>query len=159
MSPEYQAILQEADQLQQEYKKQPCHLERLYGNLLCVYVSEYARENDNSVSSTNGSILSGRHRPNPHILIFLYHFVLRRLSFDSWDGGFFTGVFPSVGRSVKKVDWHFFLPQLFQAHRSIRHPRNQLTVASGKMFIVISGRHVGDINPLKSDPYINKKNF
>ena len=31
MSPEYQSILQEADQLQQEYKKQPCHLERLYG--------------------------------------------------------------------------------------------------------------------------------
>lgn len=31
MSPEYQSILNDADKLLAEYKKQPCHLERLYG--------------------------------------------------------------------------------------------------------------------------------
>ena len=31
MSPEYRQILEQADKLQAEYKKQPCHLERLYG--------------------------------------------------------------------------------------------------------------------------------
>ena len=31
MSPEYRQILEDADNLQTEYKKQPCHLERLYG--------------------------------------------------------------------------------------------------------------------------------
>ncbi|XP_077867957.1 BBSome complex member BBS7-like [Saccoglossus kowalevskii] len=34
MSPEYRQILQESDKLQAEYKKQPCHLERLYDILL-----------------------------------------------------------------------------------------------------------------------------
>ena len=32
LTPEYKHILQDADHLQEEYKKQPCHLERLYGN-------------------------------------------------------------------------------------------------------------------------------
>ena len=32
MTPEYKHILEDADHLQEEYKKQPCHLERLYGN-------------------------------------------------------------------------------------------------------------------------------
>ena len=32
MSPEYQQILEQADALQAEFKRQPCHLERLYGN-------------------------------------------------------------------------------------------------------------------------------
>ena len=31
MSPEYKQILEDADKLRAEYKKQPCHLERLYG--------------------------------------------------------------------------------------------------------------------------------
>ena len=31
MSPEYKQILDDADKLQTEFKKQPCHLERLYG--------------------------------------------------------------------------------------------------------------------------------
>ena len=31
MSDEYKQILEDADDLQAEYKKQPCHLERLYG--------------------------------------------------------------------------------------------------------------------------------
>ena len=31
LSPEYQDILKNADSLQAEFKKQPCHLERLYG--------------------------------------------------------------------------------------------------------------------------------
>lgn len=31
MTEEYKEILQNADDLQAEYKKQPCHLERLYG--------------------------------------------------------------------------------------------------------------------------------
>lgn len=29
--PEYRCILEEAERLQEEYKKQPAHLERLYG--------------------------------------------------------------------------------------------------------------------------------
>ena len=33
MTPEYRSILENADRLQIEYKKQPCHLERLYGNM------------------------------------------------------------------------------------------------------------------------------
>lgn len=31
LSPEYQYILDNADDLQAQYRKQPCHLERLYG--------------------------------------------------------------------------------------------------------------------------------
>ena len=31
LMPEYRCILEEADHLQEEYKKQPAHLERLYG--------------------------------------------------------------------------------------------------------------------------------
>ena len=31
MSPEYRQILDEAQKLQEEFKKQPCHLERVYG--------------------------------------------------------------------------------------------------------------------------------
>ena len=31
MTPEYKQILEDADKLQHEFKKQPCHLERLYG--------------------------------------------------------------------------------------------------------------------------------
>lgn len=34
MSPEYKQILEDADKLQEEFKKQPCHLERLYGMYL-----------------------------------------------------------------------------------------------------------------------------
>ena len=33
MSPEYKQILDDAEKLQNEFKKQPCHLERLYGKL------------------------------------------------------------------------------------------------------------------------------
>lgn len=33
MSAEYLQILEDADLLQTEFKKQPCHLERLYGIL------------------------------------------------------------------------------------------------------------------------------
>ena len=31
LSPEYRQILEEADELKAEFKRQPCHLERLYG--------------------------------------------------------------------------------------------------------------------------------
>ena len=31
LSPEYQYILDHAEDLQLQYRKQPCHLERLYG--------------------------------------------------------------------------------------------------------------------------------
>jgi Bardet-Biedl syndrome 7 protein len=36
MSPEYRQILEEADSLQSEFKRQPCHLERLYGEFCLV---------------------------------------------------------------------------------------------------------------------------
>jgi hypothetical protein len=36
MSPEYRQILEDADSLQSEFKRQPCHLERLYGKFCLV---------------------------------------------------------------------------------------------------------------------------
>lgn len=36
--PEYRSIVEEADKLQEEYKKQPAHLERLYGEVSRVCV-------------------------------------------------------------------------------------------------------------------------
>lgn len=40
MSPEYRQILEDAEELQAEFKRQPCHLERLYGTVLlnCVNI-------------------------------------------------------------------------------------------------------------------------
>ena len=35
LSPEYQDIINNADNLLKEFKKQPCHLERLYGKYKC----------------------------------------------------------------------------------------------------------------------------
>ncbi|EDO41699.1 predicted protein, partial [Nematostella vectensis] len=40
-APEYKTILEEADQLQAEYKKQPCHLERLYGMITDLYIDKF----------------------------------------------------------------------------------------------------------------------
>ncbi|XP_031571614.1 Bardet-Biedl syndrome 7 protein-like [Actinia tenebrosa] len=40
-APEYQSILEEADKLQAEYKKQPCHLERLYGMITDLYIDKF----------------------------------------------------------------------------------------------------------------------
>jgi hypothetical protein len=37
VTEEYQAILKNADQLQAEYRMQPCHLERLYDILAALY--------------------------------------------------------------------------------------------------------------------------
>ena len=37
LSPEYRQILDEADELRAEFKRQPCHLERLYGNYYNIY--------------------------------------------------------------------------------------------------------------------------
>jgi len=37
LSPEHQQILNNADKIQAEFKKQPCHLERLYG----LYTKSY----------------------------------------------------------------------------------------------------------------------
>lgn len=41
LAPEYQDILDHSDQLQQEYKRQPCHLERLYGMITDLYIDVY----------------------------------------------------------------------------------------------------------------------
>lgn len=41
LAPEYQEILDHADQLQQEYKRQPCHLERLFGMITDLYIDVY----------------------------------------------------------------------------------------------------------------------
>ncbi|XP_071787420.1 BBSome complex member BBS7-like [Asterias amurensis] len=41
MSPEYRQILSEADKLQAEYKKQPCHLERLYGMITDLFIDKF----------------------------------------------------------------------------------------------------------------------
>lgn len=51
MSPEYRQILEEADTLQQEYKKQPCHLERLYGrwSIITVHPLTVMNSDNNAV--------------------------------------------------------------------------------------------------------------
>lgn len=41
MSPEYRQILEDADALQSEYKRQPCHLERLYGMITDLYIDKF----------------------------------------------------------------------------------------------------------------------
>ncbi|KAG8186876.1 hypothetical protein JTE90_024118 [Oedothorax gibbosus] len=41
LAPEYQDILDSADQLQLEYKRQPCHLERLFGMITDLYIDVY----------------------------------------------------------------------------------------------------------------------
>ncbi|KAF6035121.1 BBS7 [Bugula neritina] len=41
MSPEYRQILENAEQLQLEYKKQPCHLERLYGMITDLFIDKF----------------------------------------------------------------------------------------------------------------------
>ncbi|KAK3724948.1 hypothetical protein QZH41_017162, partial [Actinostola sp. cb2023] len=40
-APEYISILEDADKLQAEYKKQPCHLERLYGMITDLYIDKF----------------------------------------------------------------------------------------------------------------------
>ncbi|KAM8969275.1 Bardet-Biedl syndrome 7 protein [Sarcophilus harrisii] len=39
--PEYRCILEEADRLQEEYKKQPAHLERLYGMITDLFIDKF----------------------------------------------------------------------------------------------------------------------
>ncbi|XP_018420239.1 PREDICTED: Bardet-Biedl syndrome 7 protein [Nanorana parkeri] len=39
--PEYRTILEEADKLQEEYKKQPAHLERLYGMITDLFIDKF----------------------------------------------------------------------------------------------------------------------
>ncbi|GIY85834.1 bardet-Biedl syndrome 7 protein homolog [Caerostris extrusa] len=41
LAPEYQEILSSSDQLQLEYKRQPCHLERLFGMITDLYIDVY----------------------------------------------------------------------------------------------------------------------
>ena len=45
MTAENKEILKNADHLQAEYKKQPCHLERLYGLLEIIIVIEMKQFN------------------------------------------------------------------------------------------------------------------
>lgn len=41
LSPEYQDIIQNAEQLQAAFKLQPCHLERLYGMITDLYIDKF----------------------------------------------------------------------------------------------------------------------
>ncbi|XP_046853164.1 Bardet-Biedl syndrome 7 protein homolog [Xenia sp. Carnegie-2017] len=41
LAPEYKQILEESEKLQEEYKKQPCHLERLYGMVTDLYIDKF----------------------------------------------------------------------------------------------------------------------
>ncbi|PIK61079.1 putative Bardet-Biedl syndrome 7 protein [Apostichopus japonicus] len=41
MSPEYRQILEESETLKDEYKKQPCHLERLYGMITDLFIDKF----------------------------------------------------------------------------------------------------------------------
>ncbi|KAK3099890.1 hypothetical protein FSP39_011300 [Pinctada imbricata] len=47
MSGEYKQILEEADDLQAEYKRQPCHLERLYGMITDLYIDKFKFKGQN----------------------------------------------------------------------------------------------------------------
>lgn len=39
LAPEYQEILTRSDEIEAEFKRQPCHLERLYGKRLSLYTA------------------------------------------------------------------------------------------------------------------------
>lgn len=41
LAPEYKQILDESEQLEEEYKKQPCHLERFYGMVTDLYIDKF----------------------------------------------------------------------------------------------------------------------
>ncbi|XP_047495998.1 Bardet-Biedl syndrome 7 protein homolog [Penaeus chinensis] len=41
LSPEYKQILDNADELLAQYRKQPCHLERLYGMITDLFIDKY----------------------------------------------------------------------------------------------------------------------
>jgi len=47
LASEYRQILEDADQLQEAYKKQPCHLERLYGMITDLYIDKYKFKGQN----------------------------------------------------------------------------------------------------------------
>lgn len=47
MSAEYLQILEDADLLQAEFKKQPCHLERLYGMITDLYIDKFKFKGQN----------------------------------------------------------------------------------------------------------------
>ncbi|KAK7097977.1 BBSome complex member BBS7-like isoform X1 [Littorina saxatilis] len=47
LSPEYQQILEQADKLQAEFKRQPCHLERLYGMITDLYIDKFKFKGQN----------------------------------------------------------------------------------------------------------------
>ena len=47
LSEEYKEILDNADLLQQEFKKQPCHLERLYGMITDLYIDRHKFKGQN----------------------------------------------------------------------------------------------------------------
>ena len=47
LTEEYKEILENADILQNEYKKQPCHLERLYGMITDLYIDRHKFKGQN----------------------------------------------------------------------------------------------------------------
>ncbi|XP_062611317.1 Bardet-Biedl syndrome 7 protein homolog isoform X1 [Saccostrea cucullata] len=47
ISPEYRQILEDAEELQAEFKKQPCHLERLYGMITDLYIDKFKFKGQN----------------------------------------------------------------------------------------------------------------
>jgi Bardet-Biedl syndrome 7 protein len=47
LAPEYIEILENATQLREEFKKQPCHLERLYGMITDLYIDKYKFKGQN----------------------------------------------------------------------------------------------------------------
>jgi len=68
LSPEYRQILKDADDLKLEYKRQPCHLERLYGELNLVSTFTYQPIKD---------------CPDPNIIHVLAKSILGFQGFDS----------------------------------------------------------------------------
>ena len=47
LTTEYKEILDNADMLQDEFKKQPCHLERLYGMVTDLYIDRHKFKGQN----------------------------------------------------------------------------------------------------------------
>ncbi|XP_075544098.1 BBSome complex member BBS7-like isoform X4 [Dermacentor variabilis] len=72
LAPEYQDILARSDELEMEFKRQPCHLERLYGMITDLYIDVYKFKGTN-VKSKVPALLQVLDRYDLTALIDFFH--------------------------------------------------------------------------------------
>ncbi|XP_070391048.1 BBSome complex member BBS7-like isoform X2 [Dermacentor albipictus] len=72
LAPEYQEILARSDELEVEFKRQPCHLERLYGMITDLYIDVYKFKGTN-VKSKVPALLQVLDRYDLTALIDFFH--------------------------------------------------------------------------------------